>query len=30
LTMTAGQVYYLKRFFEVRRVVWSIENVHPK
>lgn len=21
LTMTAGQVYYLKRFFEVRRVV---------
>lgn len=23
-TMTMGQVYYLKRFFEVRRVVWGL------
>ena len=23
VSMTIGQVYYLKRFFEVRRVVWS-------
>ena len=23
LAMTVGQVYYLKRFFEVRRVVWK-------
>lgn len=22
IVMTVGQVYYLKRFFEVRRVVW--------
>lgn len=23
VAMTVGQVYYLKRFFEVRRVVWA-------
>jgi len=24
VAMTLGQVYYLKRFFEVRRVVWGV------
>ena len=26
ISMTVGQIYYLKRFFEVRRVVWSVRN----
>lgn len=25
VAMTLGQVYYLKRFFEVRRVVWCVK-----
>ena len=30
VSMTLGQVYYLKRFFEVRRVVWAQPPRHKK
>ena len=29
VAMTLGQIYYLKRFFEVRRVVWKEEANIP-